>query len=32
MSARAKLFLAFLQERFRPVPPWRLDLPKTIRR
>jgi len=23
MSARVRLFLAFLQERFRPVPPWR---------
>jgi DNA-binding transcriptional LysR family regulator len=23
MSARVKLFLAFLQERFRPAPPWR---------
>ena len=32
MSARAKLFLAFLQERYRPVPPWRADLPKPARR
>jgi DNA-binding transcriptional LysR family regulator len=23
MSARVKLFLSFLQERFRPTPPWR---------
>jgi DNA-binding transcriptional LysR family regulator len=28
ISARAKLFLAFLQARFQPVPPWRLDFPK----
>lgn len=28
MSRRATLFLAFLQARFQPVPPWRLDLPK----
>jgi DNA-binding transcriptional LysR family regulator len=25
MSARAKLFLSFLQSRFQPVPPWRAD-------
>lgn len=31
MSARAKLFLAFLQARFKPVPPWRMDLPKARR-
>ena len=23
MSARVKLFLSFLQERFKPAPPWR---------
>jgi hypothetical protein len=23
LSARVKLFLAFLQERFKPLPPWR---------
>jgi len=23
MSARVKLFLSFLQERFKPMPPWR---------
>ncbi|NKE66343.1 LysR family transcriptional regulator [Ramlibacter sp. RBP-2] len=28
MSRRATLFLAFLQARFQPAPPWRLDLPK----
>lgn len=28
MSRRATLFLSFLQARFQPTPPWRLDLPK----
>lgn len=31
MSARVKLFLAFVQARFRPVPPWRLDGPQRKR-
>lgn len=31
MSRRATLFLAFLQARFQPAPPWRLDLPKKNR-
>lgn len=28
ISARAKLFLAFLQARLQPAPPWRADLPR----
>lgn len=28
MSRRATLFLAFLQARFQPLPPWRRELPK----
>jgi DNA-binding transcriptional LysR family regulator len=31
LSARAKLFLAFLQARFQPVPPWRRDMPERKR-
>jgi DNA-binding transcriptional LysR family regulator len=31
VSARAKLFLAFLQARLQPVPPWRLDMPERRR-
>lgn len=30
MSRRATLFLAFLQARFRPAPPWRAELPKKL--
>jgi DNA-binding transcriptional LysR family regulator len=31
LSARAKLFLAFLQARFHPIPPWRRDMPERKR-
>lgn len=31
MPARAKLFLEFLQERFAPEPPWRLEAPARAR-
>jgi DNA-binding transcriptional LysR family regulator len=31
ISARAKLFLAFLQARLQPAPPWRLDMPERKR-
>jgi len=31
MSRRATLFLAFLQARFQPAPPWRLEMPRKHR-